>query len=484
MDRRLALGVDVGSTSTKVTLVAVDDDGVHELRSSVGATPEDVTDLVGAVATAARSVLDGVGHLDAIGVASMAETGAAVDARGQPLTPLLRWDAGRGADAAARMADQAPEIFAATGVRVAAKVPLATWGWLRDERRGVVASMATWLGAADLVVHALTGARVTDHTLAGRTGGYRLAAPGDAPHRGFDTDLLARVGLTPDRLPRVLDPSEVAGTLTGAVAASWGLDGGTPVVVAGHDHQVAAWATGVREPGSVADSLGTAEAVLSVLAERPEPERVRLEGISLVRTLGGTHDALVAGNGSAGGMLAHWLEMVPTRHRTQVLDEAARDQSAHPAPTGAPVAPYRDGRQAPSPDPAATAGAPPAGWPRPRQARAVVEGICYQARWMIAAQAALGREEPQQVTVTGGARLPRLWLDLKRATLPWPVTMSVAAEPVAAGAALVALARSGVLGDPREALRTAPTIAVETLAPPGEDTHAAAYAAFLRASGA
>src|SRR5690606_13011012 len=105
----------------------------------------------------------------------------------------------------------------------------------------------------------------------------------------------------------------------------------------------------------------------------------------------------------------------------------------------------------------------------PRQARAVVEGICYQARWMIAAQA--GGRGPREVTVIGGDRLPRLWVDLKRATLPWPVATVRAAEPVASGAALLALTRSGALGPPQEQLQVAPTLDRTTHEPPEGDPH-------------
>ena len=41
---------------------------------------------------------------------------------------------------------------------------------------------------------------------------------------------------------------------------------------------------------------------------------------------------------------------------------------------------------------------------------------------MIETQTATGAA-PREVSVIGGDRLPRLWTDLKRATLPWPVAL-------------------------------------------------------------
>ncbi|WP_420113687.1 FGGY-family carbohydrate kinase [Pseudactinotalea sp.] len=473
-----ALGIDVGTSTTKLVLIAVEGENVREVATHATPTPGDVPGLLAAISTGCRRLADHSGAIEAVGVASMAETGAPIDAYGEALTELLRWDAGHGAADAVAMAVLAPEVFARTGVRVSAKTPLTTWRWLQRERPDVWRRMRTWLSTADLAVHALTGERVTDHTLAGRTGGYPLAGPGERPAVAFDAELLDLAGLDPARLPRVAASDSVAGRVSSAAAAATGLTAGTAVVVAGHDHQVAAWAAGVRAPGDVADSLGTAEATLSVLSGRPEPEGVRRQGMSLVRTVGGQADAVVAGTSSAGAMLDHWLVGVPPESRADVLARAAREVVTGQQPTGAAVAPYLRGRQSPEPDPGAAAGAPPPGWPRERQARAVVEGICYQARWMIETQ--LAPASPQRVAVIGGRRLPALWRELKRVTLPWPVSSVSTGEPVAAGAALLALARTGALGDVATALSHAPTLATTSEPPPAWDAHGDAYDTFIR----
>src|SRR5690606_7548047 len=120
-------------------------------------------------------------------------------------------------------------------------------------------------------------------------------------------------------------PDTPAAYVSASAASRTGLPVGLPVVVAGHDHQVAAWAAGARAPGDVADSLGTAEAVLSVLARRPEPETIRQQGMSLVRTVGGAADAVVAGSSSAGAMLADWLAEIPAADHASLLAAAAHE---------------------------------------------------------------------------------------------------------------------------------------------------------------
>lgn len=482
-ERVKAVGIDIGSTTTKVVLAEITADGVTEIAVQVGQTPTTAPELLGLAARLCREAVEGRGsEVAAVGIASMAETGVPVDADGEPLTELLRWDASLGADEAARMTADAPEIFAATGVRLAAKTPLATWAWLRRERPAAWSRMACWLGAADLLAHAMTGEAVTDHTLAGRTGGYRLPAPARSLPTAFDAELLALVGLVPDRLPGVAAPDGVPPGTAPRLASAMGLGRGVPVVVAGHDHQVAAWAAGVREPGDVADSLGTAEAVLTVLPQRPEPEAVRRQGMSLVRSVGGAHDALVAGSSSAGGTLAHWLDGVVPDRREALLTDAAEDRDQDSAPTGAAVPPYLRGRQTPAPDAAARPGTPPPSWPPARRLRAVVEGISYQSRWMIETQAALGRP-PQRVAVIAGSRLPRVWTDTLGDVLPWPVAPSSAAEPVATGAALLAAVRAGLLGPVAEQLLHAPSLVGPVRPPAAGDRHRAAFSRFVDAVG-
>jgi xylulokinase len=58
-----------------------------------------------------------------------------------------------------------------------------------------------------------------------------------------------------------------------------GLAPGTPVAVCGHDHVVAAFASGAIEPGSVFNSTGTAEALVGALPHAPLGEKEFLSGL-------------------------------------------------------------------------------------------------------------------------------------------------------------------------------------------------------------
>jgi sugar (pentulose or hexulose) kinase len=509
----LALGIDIGSTNTKVVLVDVPDAAdraPRDVASLSAPTPHDARALVATVARLIRTVLtDSTEPPLAVGIASMAETGVPLSADGEPLTHLLRWDghsAGEDADALARVHGR-QALFTATGVRPSAKVPLATWARLRRTEPDLYRRMTHWSGAADLVALALTGELVTDHTLAGRTMAYRLPGVGGALAGTFDPALLDVVDLLPGQLPRVVPADAVAGHvgLGSGPGWVWGdvvrgladvLPQGTPVVVAGHDHAVGCWAAGTRAPGDRADSVGTAEAVLTILDHAPDPVAVAAAGMSWVRPVAGGHDALLAGTSSAGAML-DWLR---GRLAVDSLDEhlaaARRSLDADPEPTGVVVLPYLAGRQTPSPDAGARVVVEPDA-DGVRLVRAVLEGISLQARWMADAQRDLAETTARAVGAPEGAepaRTPRAsgalavlgtalavpaWAETKRRVMPEPLRWVDHPQPVATGAAVLALVRSGALGDPVEQLIDAPTLGATTSAPPRGRPYERMYADFV-----
>lgn len=438
-----ALGVDVGTTNTKVVL-AVFVDGVREERTLTAPTPGTGAGVQAVVLGAIREVaLESPHPVAAIGVASMGETGCLTAPDGEPLGDLLRWADGDATTAGRLVASAgADALYAATGVPAPAKSPLTHWLRLADQGDARLAD-ARWLGADALVVAALTGEAVTDHTLAARTMAYRLPEAGEPLAEAFDPELLELAGIAPDRFPRVARPGEPAGRLTAQAASALGLPAGVPVVAAGHDHAVGAWAAGMREPGDAADSVGTAEALLRI-ASRVDRDDARRQGMSLARTVDGRHETLLAGNPTAGA-LVEWAfaELLPGADRHDALEQAARLADG---PVRAFLLPYLRGRQSPQPDPSAT----------PRMVRlggaelpdpgatllAVLAGLALQLAWMDAAQTGLAGPRRDGLAVLGGPGAANdAWWRLKQRVLHGGLRRVDVAEPVATGAALLAAHR-------------------------------------------
>ncbi|MEV0998981.1 FGGY family carbohydrate kinase [Nonomuraea sp. NPDC050202] len=454
--RALTAGIDVGTTHVKVGFFDERGGCVAAVRR---ATPRDLPALVAAVAQGLEECAERAGRAPAaIGIAGMAETGVPLDASGQALTPLLWWNDPRGAAEIAELDLDARTLYARTGRWADAKAPLAKWLWLRDQAPEVLRSMRWWASVPDAVAYALTGVLRTHATLAARTLGYHVEL-GE-----YDAELLALAGLSGARLPALQPAVEPVG---GVVARISGVPPGTPVLIAGHDHAVGAWAAGIRRPGDVADSLGTAEAVIMPTAERPDPDAGPALGVTADPSLDGARTVLVGGLATSGAVVDWLLAALAASAGTGGAgggcgDDDVRGESGNGGyaalpglladvrlPTGIVVEPYLRGRMAPAPDRdrRMTWSGIAAGHGAGDLLAAAIEGTCLHTRWTLDELTALTGTTPQRLAVFGGqVRIP-LWMRVKAAVSPVPVQVVRADDAVCAGAALIAGQAGGSLDD-------------------------------------
>ena len=482
----LLAGVDVGSSRCKALLCTTDGAVLARARRATPYTADglahDPDELTAAALGALADCVRLAGRApDAVGLTGMAETGVPLDRRLRALGPVLTWADPAPAEHAERLRRTlgGAALHARTGVLPSAKVPLARWCWLRERHPQRLARMRVWAGAADLVACALTGRVATDATFAQRTQAWCTPKSPGEPGR-WSGELLAEAGLTPAQLPPVRAPGEPVGAITRAAAGSWGLRAGAPVVVAGHDHLVGAWAAGARTPGRAADSMGTAEAVLTVCAEPPALAPAAREGMSWGRHVDGEHWCTIAGMSGSGALVEWFCErFLPAGGRAPSGDgggtgdgDSGGDERYRafarlvaapggeepgaagappavaqvPPPTGITVLPYPYGRSSPRPYRAARLafhGVELRHGPRDF-ARALLEGAAYHARWMAEVQGELTGREPEAVTLLGGSTRQHTWTALKAAVAPWPTGLCAEPEAPGLGAAAFAGAALGL----------------------------------------
>lgn len=452
----IALGIDVGSTAVKASVVEVTG-SVREL--AVTTTPVaglDAPGLVRAALSAAAGALEraAAGPARVVGIASMAETGAITDVDGSSHGALVRWDRlpdhRRRDELGARL--DARALHASTGVPLTRKLPLLTWAELATGQDG---PPKHWAFTADLVAAALTGRRATDHTLAGRSGALPLPEASAPLTLAWDDGLLAGFGIDRGFAPDVLAPGEPVGTVgPDAVPALGGLvDPDASVYVAGHDHAVAAWIGSARSPGRRVRSIGTTEAVVAIAAGGVDREVAWREGISVVRAVDGILEGVLAGSPAAGRLIEDW--------RTRVLsdgqdaDELMARASLEPGPDDAIALPYPRGRQCPDPDASATLvfrGVPPGD--RIAELHALLRGIAAHGGWMMeAAEALCGAGAPPPVLVGAPYRLNARLAGLSAAVAGVPLELVDLAAPVASGAAALAATRDGLAGEVHAPIR-------------------------------
>ncbi|MFC6356369.1 FGGY family carbohydrate kinase [Luethyella okanaganae] len=261
----LFAGIDLGSTGIK--MLVVDAAGV-EIAGVEVPTPWRVgegrtTEMdAGTLLSALRSLLSKTAtelpaeaRLAAIGIAGMGETGMLIDTDGAAVTPGFAWFDPRGAEQIVAFPASVREEFAGrTGLPLGAQVTVAKLAYLRD--RGLELRGLRWLNLPEFVAAALGGDIALEYSLASRTGLI------DQDSGVAWTRMLDALDLGPEFLP----PLRSGGASWGRVSDAFGTPfAGAELTVAGHDHLVAAEASGTLDADGYHVSMGTAEVLLRVL---------------------------------------------------------------------------------------------------------------------------------------------------------------------------------------------------------------------------
>lgn len=253
------LGVDVGTSRIKAV--------VYDLSGTVRSSAEcstpwrdgpygvemDVTDLSTAVHRVLREASGGSAQIAGIGVTGVGESGVLTPADGRTaLAPIRAWHNMRGDVDRVRARCDESTFRRTTGLPLDAKASLPKILQAHvDHPRSRDATR--FYSVPEWVIRDLGGDPGSELSLASRTGMFDVLAGAPWP---LAIELVGGVNL--------LGEPQLAGALCGHAGRLPGLEhlAGAALVVGGHDHQTAALAAGATRPGTLFDSLGTAEAIL------------------------------------------------------------------------------------------------------------------------------------------------------------------------------------------------------------------------------
>ncbi len=423
MRARVVLGVDLGTTATKVVATTVDGRQVaiaergYPLRTGADGCATQDPDLVAAQAVAA--VADCARGLDvaAISFSAAMHTLLPLDAAHRPLTEALSWADHRAAGTArALRADPelARSLHRATGTPVHPMSPLVKLAWFAEHEPGLCRRAAYWVGVKDYVLHHLTGHLVTDHSCASGTGLL------DIRRLAWYPESLRLAGISATQLPELRPPNEIC-RLDADID---GLPRGLPVVIGAGDGPLANLGTGAVRPGTAALSLGTSGA-LRVITEQPgvDPDG-RVFCYALAEGLWVRGGAI-----SNGGVVAAWAAQAFGVDVADLLTEAAAVRADDLL-----ALPYLLGERAPwwEPDPRGAILGLRREHGRAQLTRALVDGVAQQLA--LVADAVPGSGE---IRATGGAFRAPVWGQVVAAALNRPLAMTAEAAGSGLGAALL-----------------------------------------------
>ncbi|RIJ77522.1 carbohydrate kinase [Nakamurella silvestris] len=449
------LGVDIGTTATKVVAFTVDGSleggaeyGYDLLTPHPGYAEQDAEQILTAVRQAVADVvkLVGGGRIAGLSFSSAMHTLIGLSPDMAVLTPSSTWADTRADVQAERIRAGAGglALHRRTGTPVHPMSPLVRLVWYREQEPKLCERVGFWCGIKEFVLLRLTGSLVMDHSLASCSGLLDLQG------LSWDEEALQLAGITPEQLPELVPTTHVL-TLSGEIAAELGLPEGTPVVVGAGDGPLANLGVGAVRPGMVACSLGTSGA-LRVVVDRPVVDPLgRVFCYALVPGLW-----VVGGAINNGGVVMRWaLDAL-----TPDLDsEAELLELAAQAPAGSGgllMMPSLLSERAPrwSSLPQGTYVGLTMAHDRTHLVRAAIEGVCLQLSLVLESMRSAGLAV-DEVRATGGVMRSPLWQQILADTLDTPVDLTEGQQGSGFGAAVLGMVALGLIDSIDHAARSA-----------------------------
>jgi xylulokinase len=446
--RRATLGIDIGTSGTKV--LAVDAGGtVLAERSSrrEGAAglsehrPEQdwwapVVQLVREILAELR--LDVVG----VGVTGCGPNVALTASSGTDPRPAIMYSDARAATQRERLEQVLGDerIQALCGHSLNAESVGPKLLWLQDERPDEWAAAREVHTSHSYLVRRLGGDYVLDHTTAS------LWDPFYDPWRHeWHRDLAAEHGVDAV-LPQLAWPDEIAGHVSASAADATGIPAGTPIVVGTIDFAAELVGSGVEGTGQASIVYGSTMVVQAVVPEVV----VGREAYSCVGPSRGTH--VVGGvTATAGTLVAWWRKLLGDAPLDALESEAA---SSPIGANGLLLLPYFAGERSPLFDSQARgvlAGLTLA-HTRGDIYRAVLEGTALAVRHVIDEIGGSGTPITRAVATGGGA--DSLWAQIVSDCAPVTQTVPEVVAAAALGAAALATRATAQVPNPGSWVRS------------------------------
>ncbi|MEU8407780.1 gluconokinase [Micromonospora sp. NPDC048842] len=452
-ERRVILGVDVGTTLVRAGAFALDGSARHVrtlayplLQPLPGWHVQDPDVLVAAtLAAVSACVADTAGaEVVALAISSPRYGVIGLDATLSPVTPLLTGRDTRSAEVARelRISGQSRELHRVTGTPVHPGSPLCKLIWFARHEPYLCATTRWWIGLKDYLVHRLTGTLVTELSSASGTGLF------DVHRRVWSPAVLDLVGVSRSQLPPVLPTTGVL-RLSSAAGQAVGLPSGTPVVVGAGDGPSSSLGMAAIDSTVAGLTLAATGALRTVVAA---PLVDPTETFSCAAL---TEDAWVVGETvNNGGNVVRWAGSVLEPDSRPAFDDQlaapellALAERIAPGSDGLVMLPYLLADRTPEGE-----SVPPGAYlglrsehSRGHLVRAAVEGVCLQLGGVRDRLAEL--TPVSSVRLSGGAFRSPLWRAVMAAVLDCPVRASGAADDVALGAAALGLFAIGLAPD-------------------------------------
>jgi xylulokinase len=417
----LLLGIDIGTSSTKGVLCTPDGNvlatAVLEHDTSFphpGWAEHDADALwwhdVVAIARELTSGQYAANDVGAVAISAIGPCMLPVDAQGKPLRSGILYGIDTRASAEIEHLHQTlgeQEILDHCGMSLNSQTIGPKILWFRNHEPELFDRATRIHGSSGYVVFRLTGEHVIDRHTASYFAPLYNNGTGNWDPRFQDAVIEI------DRLPRIGDATDIAGTITAAASAETGLPAGIPVTFGTIDAAAEAVSVGIRHPGDTMIMYGSTMFFINTV-ENPRPDRRLWTTAHALPEL----RAITAGLQTAGMLTTWFLEVTAgkarlAQHRETFETLISTASATPPGASGLICLPYFQGERTPLQDPDAR-GAYIGLSLRHTTAhlfRATLEGTAFGARHNFEVMTEMGATPQRLVAVGGGTQNP-LWMQV------------------------------------------------------------------------
>lgn len=451
--KQYLLGIDVGTTGTKTLLFSTDGEllghayrGYEMSNPQVGYSEQNAEDWWNAVCQTVREVCADpqIGKaVAAISLSLQGGTMVAVDKDRKPVRPAMVWNDGRGSaqmEAYIREVGEAETMYQKTGWRLGRAMLAIESRWMRDNEPELFEKTAMFLSVPDYISMKMTGIPAVDMSDAGNNQFANIRAG------CYDPELLEFAGITEDQLPKLVHSGDVIGNLTAEAAEALGLSTDCVLVAGAHDQYAVALGAGATKDGDILIGSGTCW-VVTAIGDEPAFETGLAQSIAAVPGKWGSLLSLSSG----GVCLEWWRKNLTVASDGSLLpfdvinEEVAKRKAAEDGlffyPFSANAAPDRKFQKASfigldlSHD-------------RFDIARAIMEGVAFQAIWMM--ESFKTKPSKEGLKLAGGASKSALWCQMVADIANLPVRIPEVADLACVGAAILAGTGCGIYSNVEE----------------------------------
>lgn len=456
-EKKYLLGLDVGNTVIKAVLFDLNGQQIamHALdgqssHPQPGHVERDLTELWANACIAIAGCIEQAGikptEIAAVGCAGHGNGLYLLDRDGNPLVGIQSLDT-RAADIAAELSETSGDRFHELCLQKPwpSQTPVLL-AWIKKNRPEIYAQTGTLLLCKDFITNRLTGERVSDISDMSGCGLTRM------PYAVYDDELLALYGLTDagKLLPRLVDPSDIAGHVTASASEKTGLAEGTPVIGGYFDVVSSALGSGAGLPGDASIIAGT-WSINQMFSDAPVTD----QNVFMVSAFGVNQFVNIEASATSAANLEWYVRELVERgghhddpfgycnDRVGEVIPQADDPFFHPFLYGSGQgAEYRAGFYG------------IAGWHgEGHMLRALFEGVLFEHRRHIEVLQSAGVKFDRAILSGGGSRSPH-WPQMFADCLGVPIVVAEASETGALGAAIGAAVATGAVADYAEGIAT------------------------------